>query len=423
MRQFLLILISVLTFSMSTDVSAQLVMGVSIQNESDDAGTYFFDIFFERDAASASPIYFHNGDMVVLFNTNSFTNPVLSKVDNPNPPSSGPPFNLVAQNGFNDFVSTTYPTDDFSAAFFVQKPYYDKQSPTSDFVGDGELIINFDPINVDNTTAHNDQIAVIDGIPFSFGRYAVTGYNGGGADLAIKFPAPGPPPAANGDAQLSPLASSAFSIDPVTFQSMPVALVGAVLPVRLIDFAANKYNRSSSMLIWQTVTEQNASHFMIERSERGTEAWETVGKVDAAGNSTSVETYEFIDRGAYDGLRARVEFLYRLKIVDNDDSFEYSNIEAVTFTSASSGSGEVTVFPNPVKDVLHIQIADNIEARPSDIVIYDVLGKLVYTKQIADDADYTYINMYEAGMEAGTYLVQFVNNDMMISQEQVIVQR
>lgn len=398
----------------------QLVMDVIISNEVVNGGAVEFDIQFRQNAASSGPIYFHNGDMVVLFNTASFTNPTVEKL-------TGPPC-FYFQHGFNNFISTNFTDVDNSqncmTAFNVKQPYFDGQFPTSDFVGDGEAIINFNPINVDNASDHANKIAVIGTTPSTLGRFRITGHNGGAADLAVKFPAPPSPQAddGNGDGSLSPLVSSAFSLNPGTLQSDPVELANDPLPVELTKFEANKYNKNSSILRWQTASEQNSWYYVIERALEGTDDWDAIEKVDAVGQSNETQTYQYIDRDVFRGTVATETFLYRLRIVDQDDSFEYSNIESVRFGETLVGGG-VKTFPNPAKDGLHIQIASDIAQKPTDVEVYDIVGKLVYVQQIAPDADYAYIEFGLAQIQSGSYMVQFSANGQMLTQEKIIVQR
>jgi hypothetical protein len=90
------------------------------------------------------------------------------------------------------------------------------------------------------------------------------------------------------------------------------------LPVELMVFSAAR-NDKDVVLKWQTVLEQNASHFEMERSFDGRE-FTVIGKVNAAGASG----YNFTDINA-----AGVALYYRLKVVDKDGRFKYSQVVSI----------------------------------------------------------------------------------------------
>src|SRR5690606_31828449 len=93
------------------------------------------------------------------------------------------------------------------------------------------------------------------------------------------------------------------------------------IPVELTSFAANVDGRNVE-LTWKTATETNTSNFIIERKE--SDGWMNAGSVNAAGNSTQINEYSFVDKNLNAG-----KYSYRLKMVDLDGTFEYSSeIEA-----------------------------------------------------------------------------------------------
>ena len=111
----------------------------------------------------------------------------------------------------------------------------------------------------------------------------------------------------------------------------------ALLPVELLNFKAYQVE-SSVVLDWETVHEHENDHFSIERSADG-KAYETIGEVTGAGFSTSLITYEFIDREPLAGIN-----YYRLKQTDFDGHSSYSPVRTITFERPSTG---IDIFPNP----------------------------------------------------------------------------
>ncbi len=167
-----------------------------------------------------------------------------------------------------------------------------------------------------------------------------------------------------------------------------------LLPVILKDFTVQKNNKTVS-LNWQTAQELNISHFIIEKSIDGT-TFSFLQKVIAVGNSSSTQNYSAIDAQPFYGTN-----FYRAKMVDLDGRFTYSDIAAIKFDYTGN---EIALFPNPVKDVLQLQIpADKKES--CSIEIQDMLGKIVKQKsvQLNNSLFATAINV--AGMKAGVYLL------------------
>lgn len=154
----------------------------------------------------------------------------------------------------------------------------------------------------------------------------------------------------------------------------------ATLPIELLSFTAERESATAVALDWSTATEINGSHFEVERMLDNEEVFSKVGEVVAVGNSQSVENYAFTDGNAYEGLS-----YYRLKKVDEDGTFEYSEIRAVEGERLGL---QVGVFPNPVNDVLQVRVNNLPEQQEMDIRILNHLGQLVYEgRRVVSSAD------------------------------------
>jgi hypothetical protein len=91
--------------------------------------------------------------------------------------------------------------------------------------------------------------------------------------------------------------------------------ISVALPVELLYFEGIKYE-TFNYLKWSTASEQNSSHFHIERSEDG-DRWEVIGYRSSAGNSQSVINYSYLDN-----FIKNITVYYRLVQYDIDGNFD-----------------------------------------------------------------------------------------------------
>ncbi|MEP1094920.1 MAG: T9SS type A sorting domain-containing protein, partial [Cyclobacteriaceae bacterium] len=144
------------------------------------------------------------------------------------------------------------------------------------------------------------------------------------------------------DASLSdPRTVTANAVTQFSIWSMAPA--SAPLPVELVSFEGQNSNGKVE-LRWSTMTELNADYFEIQKSFDAA-SFVAAHQVDAAGNSNVVRKYSWTDPASL-----RTTSFYRLKIVDFDGSHEYSSIVGVD----PMISTEITVFPNPTTDYVHV---------------------------------------------------------------------
>ncbi len=146
---------------------------------------------------------------------------------------------------------------------------------------------------------------------------------------------------------------------------------GSALPVELNSFAAQCNSPKEEVLVrWATATEQNSSHFSVERSVDGIN-WNTLTSVDAAGNSVLTQVYEVKD---YD-VRGYQMIYYRLQQFDQDGSIKQYGPVSV---SCSDDSNDWMVFPNPAGNEVTILLKGQYDAS-TQINITDINGKEMQT--------------------------------------------
>ena len=193
------------------------------------------------------------------------------------------------------------------------------------------------------------------------------------------------------------LASNAISTwSPFTFGS-PSGV--APLPVKLISFTAKAIEKDA-ILNWSTATERNNDHFDVERSNDGV-IFTKIGEVNGAGNSTSIVKYAFTDARVADMSTQNV--YYRLKQVDFDGSFEYSNLATVTFAKQGVVS-ILNVQPNPFAGnlVVNYNLPDqgNVTIR-----IIDAQGRIVASNDINANKGFNTSEFNTADYAKGIYFI------------------
>ncbi len=151
-----------------------------------------------------------------------------------------------------------------------------------------------------------------------------------------------------------------------------LTVTGTVVPVELTSFFTST-NDNDVNLSWATSTETNNSGFQIERLEmknERSEDWESIGFVNGNGTTTETQSYSFTDNNLNSG-----KYLYRLKQIDFNGTFEYSNeVEAIINVPDKFELSQN--YPNPFnpRTKIKYQIA---ESNPVSLRIYDVLGNEV----------------------------------------------
>ncbi|MDH3268653.1 MAG: T9SS type A sorting domain-containing protein, partial [Ignavibacteria bacterium] len=141
-----------------------------------------------------------------------------------------------------------------------------------------------------------------------------------------------------------------------------------VIPVELTSFAA-VVNGTDAKLSWNTATETNNKGFDIERMNT-TGDFESIGFVPGFGTTTEPKAYSFVDSKLDAG-----NFSYRLKQIDYDGSFNYSNIIELEVALPSTFALEQN-YPNPFNPSTKIRFSIPVESEVK-LNVYNALGQEV----------------------------------------------
>ena len=142
----------------------------------------------------------------------------------------------------------------------------------------------------------------------------------------------------------------------------------AAVPVELTSFAANVVN-GEVVLSWSTSTETNNSGFEILRSAAN-ENWQTLGFVPGFGTTTEPKSYSYNDETVTGGT-----YLYKLKQIDYDGSYSFSDVVEVDISLPDEFVLEQN-YPNPFNPSTSIQFSLPADADVT-IAVYNLVGEKV----------------------------------------------
>ena len=172
---------------------------------------------------------------------------------------------------------------------------------------------------------------------------------------------------------------------------------GGALPIRLLSFKGIK-EVDKVQLHWQTSSEQNSNYFDVEFSENGN-LWNKIGTVKAAGNSAVQRDYALTHNSPANGVN-----YYRLKQVDLDNIFGYSNIVAINF--AIKGVNINSVYPNPFVSQFKIDVSSD-RNEVVRIQLSDNLGRVIKVLNPSIQKGVNRISLDDlAGLMPGIYTVE-----------------
>ena len=183
-----------------------------------------------------------------------------------------------------------------------------------------------------------------------------------------------------------------------------IMLIEKPLPVTLVSFKALAEGQTAA-LSWATSEETNSDRFDIERSQNG-KNWVKIGSLASHKESNVNQYYSFVDAAPLRG-----DNLYRLKMVDLDETFAYSSIENLNF------KGIALVYPNPVSasQSLTLNVAD--WSKVSQVKVVNAAGKVVFEASNALLSGISARNLV-----AGAYVVQVTHTDGTVSSQRFVRQ-
>ena len=187
---------------------------------------------------------------------------------------------------------------------------------------------------------------------------------------------------------------------PIYTNTETTTIVADAQPLKLLSFTAKKEGKTN-LLNWTSSNEVNVDRFEVERSFNGRE-FVMIGKVKAG-----ISNYSFIDNNPFAsplsnsvGVGSGVRY-YRLKMVDKDGQFTYSPVRMLN----NSVTFIVSIYPNPAKDNLRVQI-DSDKKTAMQIQVLSSDGKVLLSNgfAVADGSSLQSINI--SSLPKGNYYLK-----------------
>jgi hypothetical protein len=174
------------------------------------------------------------------------------------------------------------------------------------------------------------------------------------------------------------------------------------LPVTLLKLTADRTG-DQVQVNWQTANEINAARFEVEfSSAHNVEQWTKIGTVNAKGNTNTTTSYRFTDMNAsLDKFRNTL--YYRLKIVDADGRYVYSNVVAVK-PKATVGSEGISIYPNPFVDALFLS-TDFTGDQKVKVSFADMTGKTLMEKEYFVEKGQNTLVLKSENLQPGMYFI------------------
>ena len=190
-----------------------------------------------------------------------------------------------------------------------------------------------------------------------------------------------------------------------SFSTFYFAAANIVLPVDLISFNGILQSDMSALLRWKTANEINTTGFNLERSIDGNN-FKQIAFVKATG-SNNLFDYDFTDKDAIS--QQSTILYYRLKIIDKDGSFKYSNNVTVTLPVTKA---TITVTPNPVRNNLTANIVSPITANVL-IKVLDNTGRVILQKTFFVKKGFNNFQQDISNLSSGLYYFDMSTNGIM----------
>jgi len=188
------------------------------------------------------------------------------------------------------------------------------------------------------------------------------------------------------------------------------ATICSTLPLKLTAFDATASQSGGVNLTWFVQQQPNDEKFIVERSSDGT-SWQAIKSIQAANTVNGSQKYTVQDADPLYPVS-----YYRLKIVDVDNSFTYSETQMVKLNTEE---GNFLVSPNPVYRNINIALKQNITSQNIHVELLNTIGVKIPVQPAFGGNN---ISMEIPGLANGIYFLNVYINGTKYSRKLLIVQ-
>ena len=199
------------------------------------------------------------------------------------------------------------------------------------------------------------------------------------------------------------------------------AFIDLVVPVELTSFTAEKmFNKVQ--LNWSTATENNNLGFEVERKLKNQE-WVRLAFVEGNGTTTEQKNYQYEDDYSFLAYEGRI--LYRLKQIDYDGTYEYSEQISVDVTFVPSEIYISQNYPNPFNPTTSIKYSLPEESMVK-IKIYNSVGELIqlFVSEVKQPGNYETVwnaENHSSGIYFYSFEIDYTNGNRSYREMKKIV--
>lgn len=181
------------------------------------------------------------------------------------------------------------------------------------------------------------------------------------------------------------------------------------LNVKFVNFFAKLLPNNTVQLDWEAFTDLNHSYFEVEKATSANGTYTSIAKVPG------LPPYKSFDLNPNEGTN-----YYRIKQVNKDGTVTYSKVITINY---SKGKTSTIIYPNPVKDMLSVKVANSVKREDVVLRLTNVSGQVVMQQPAVIKAGETEIKMNLSALPAQVYFLKIVNgNNETLSIEKVIKQ-
>lgn len=217
-------------------------------------------------------------------------------------------------------------------------------------------------------------------------------------------------PTASGNTENSTLSGTMIA----GITAIGIATTGNILPLQLQSFYSQEKD-CNVLLSWITTNEQNFSHFEIQQSDNGI-SYSKAGIVTAK-NSNLENNYSFTIN-QISGVN-----YYRLKIIDKDGQYFYSNVEIIN-SNCSLNRDIINVYPNPVKKGIVVINFVTETKGSAKLLLINTTGQQIISRDVKINSGVNKVTLDVKNIPAGNYFIQVLttNNKIIFNPQKIIVE-